>query len=117
MRHSIAFFDSKTFAGWPANNGLWVYPYGEILVGCVTGAYHSQPGHNLLEPYTQRLLRSLDGGETWQVETPLGYAGSAGEPCPLKTPLDFNIPGFALRMAGAGYHGSERTSRSFLCLY
>jgi hypothetical protein len=113
MRHTIAFYDPKIFAGWPANNGLWVYPDGEVLVGCVTGAYNSQPGHNLLEPYTQRLLRSLDGGETWQVETPRGYAGSGDEPSQLKTPLDFTVPGFALRLEGAGYHGSDEPRGAF----
>ena len=113
MSHTIAYYDPKIFAGWPANNGLWVFPDGEILVGCVTGPYSRQPGHNLLEPFTQRLLRSLDGGETWQVETPPGYVGSGGEPCPPKTPLDFTAPGFALRLAGAGYHGSDEPRGAF----
>ena len=107
MIHSIAYSDPQLFAGWPANNGMWSWPDGEILTGCVTGCFVVQPGHNLVEPHTQRLLRSLDGGATWQVETPAGYAGSGGDPQALHEPLCFTLPGFALRVAGAGYHGSD----------
>jgi hypothetical protein len=106
MRHSIALSMPDLFAGWPANNGLWAWADGEILAGCVTGGFISQPGHNLLEPYTQRLLRCTDGGETWQIETPAHYVGDGEPPCALTTQLDFTHPDIILRVAGAGYHGS-----------
>jgi hypothetical protein len=113
MRHTIAFAQPDTFAGWPANNGLWIWPDGEILTGCVTGQFVSQPGHNLIEPYTQRLLRSMDSGETWTVETPTGYVGTGGAPMRLFTSLDFTAPGFAMRLSGAGYHGSDEPLGAF----
>jgi hypothetical protein len=103
----------EIFAGWPANNGLWSWSDGEILIGCVTGQFHSQPGHNILEPYTNRLVRSMDGGISWAVETPTGYVGTGGAPARLAAPLDFFAPGFALRISGAGYHGSDEPLGSF----
>ena len=115
MKHSIAFAQADTFAGWPANNGLWIWQDGEILTGCVTGAFISQPGHNLLEPYTQRLLRSTDGGITWTVETPAGYVGTDADPVALPAALNFTSPGFAMRMSGAGYHGSDEARGAFFC--
>lgn len=113
MLHTLAYHQSDTFAGWPANNALWHWPDGEILTGCVTGPFLSQPYHNLTEPHTQRLLRSMDGGLTWQVETPANYAGSGGEPQPLTTALDFSSPDFAMRVAGAGYHGTDEPRGAF----
>jgi hypothetical protein len=115
MKHSIAFAQADTFAGWPANNGLWMWQDGEILTGCVTGPFVSQPGHNLLEPYTQRLLRSMDGGATWTVETPVGYVGIDAAPVALPVALNFTSPGFAMRMSGAGYHGSDEARGAFFC--
>lgn len=112
MRHTIAFADPAQFAGWPANNGLWRWPDGEVLTGCVTGAYTEQEGHNLLEPYTHRLLRTLDGGQHWTVETPADYVGT-GTLAPLAQPMDFSAPGFALRVVGRGYHGAEEPRGGF----
>jgi len=113
MLHTIAFAQTDTFAAWPANNGLWIWPDGEILAGCVTGTFVSQPGHNIAEPYTNRLLRSTDGGATWAVETPIGYVGIQAVPAHLPTPLDFSAPGFTLRVSGAGYHGSDEPPGAF----
>jgi hypothetical protein len=113
MHHSIVFAQPDTFAGWPANNGIWAWQDGEIVIGCVTGAFIAQPGHNIIEPYSNRLLRSTDSGATWTIETPAGYVGTGGAPSPLTVPLDFSNPGFAIRVSGVGYHGSDERRGSF----
>jgi hypothetical protein len=115
VRHFLAFYQPEIFAGWPANNGLWSWSDGEILIGCVTGPFISQTGHNINEPYTHHLLRSTDSGTTWGIETPAGYVGTGGLPANLPGPLDFRAPGFALRVAGAGYHGSDELRGAFFC--
>ena len=63
-RHAVVFHRPDTFAGWPANGGLWTWDGGrEAVVGFITGPYREQKGHNLDEPYTNRLARTTDGGE------------------------------------------------------
>jgi hypothetical protein len=107
MQHVIVFAEEDRFAGWPANNGLWVWQGTELLVGFTTGGYRVQPGHNIVMPYRSLLARSQDGGETWQVEESVNFVGrSAGLAAP-STPIDFSAPGFALRVFGTGYHGCE----------
>ncbi len=74
------------FAGWPANYGLWAW--GDELVLCFTAGYHDSQGRfharDVTRPFETLQARSLDGGETWQVEpfpgrTPGGRALSADE--------------------------------------
>jgi hypothetical protein len=112
--HVIAAVDGA-FLGWPANNGLWSWDGGgEIVVGCVSGAYDpTAEFHAIRPPYTHHLLRSRDGGDTWQIETPAPYVGTGQEPKPLAQALDFTHPGFALRVAGDGYHGAADQIGSF----
>jgi hypothetical protein len=117
VRHVVA-YSSESFAAWPANNGLWSWDGSEILVGCVSGAYTPQAdSHSIRPPYRHVLLRSLDGGESWQAEMPAPFVGDPLEPMALESPLDFNHPGFALRVFGDGYHGSADPRGGFYYSY
>ena len=81
VKHQVIAARTGIFFGWPANNGLWSWDCGrEILVGCVAGSYDpSAEFHFIRPPYTHHLLRSLDGGDTWQAETPSPYVGDGQE--------------------------------------
>jgi hypothetical protein len=119
VQHQVVTAQAGRFFGWPANNGLWSWDGGaEILAGCVSGALDRTAGfHAIREPYTQHLLRSLDGGNTWSRETPENYVDSRLDCAPLSQPLDFLHPGFALRAAGDGYHGSDDPGGAFYYSY
>jgi len=105
--HVTVVAEPDRFAGWPANNGAWIWEGRELLVGYASGGYAVQPGHNIVPPISLRLARSLDGGETWQAEAPEGFTGEGGAPTDAPGEIDFSAPGFALRVMGAGYHGCE----------
>jgi hypothetical protein len=113
MEHVLVFGAEERFAGWPANNGLWQWADGEMLVGLTTGGYRVQPGHNIEPPYRSLLARSLDGGQSWQVEEPQGFVDEDAALRPLTTALDFLAPGFALRVTGTGYHGNSEGRGGF----
>jgi hypothetical protein len=102
MKHAIVYAQPGTFAGWPANNGLWSWDGSELLVGFVAGPFVAQPGHNIAEPYRLLTARSTDQGETWVPSEPAIKAAN-----PHSEDIDFTHPGFALRVAGTGYHGSN----------
>lgn len=105
MHHRIVFADKQLFAGWPANNGVWIWDGQEILVGCSTGAYIKQIGHNIQDPVGSILVRSLDGGESWCVETPVNFLPQIGDLHTLLNPIQFTSDGFLMRVIGTGYHG------------
>jgi hypothetical protein len=113
VAHVIVFSAVERFAGWPANNGLWRWADGEMLVGFTTGGYQVQPGHNIEPPYRSLLARSLDSGQSWQVEEPQGFVDEGEALKPLLKPLDFLAPGFALRVTGSGYHGNSEGRGGF----
>ena len=113
LRHIVVYAEADRFAGWPANNGVWIWEGKEILVGFVSGGYKQQSGHNIVEPYRCLLARSRDGGETWAVEDPADFVGHGGAPTPLRNPIDFTRPGFAMRVVGTAYHGSDQERGAF----
>ena len=123
MEHRIVYAEHGRFAGWPANNGVWMWRgmdkvnQDEILVGFTTGPYVVSSSHNIGEPYQNRLARSLDGGLSWQVEEPEGYGGSGGQLQTLEDPVDFAHPGFAMRVTGDGYHGNSEKRGGFFFSY
>ncbi len=123
MEHKIVYEEYGRFAGWPANNGVWIWRgtgaigHNEILVGFTAGSYVVNTGHNLGKPYENRLARSLDGGLSWQVEEPRGFTGNGGQLHALPVPVDFGYPGFAMRVIGDGYHGSEEKRGGFFFSY
>ena len=103
------------FGGWPANHGIWNWG-DEILVGFSIG-YHKDLGperHNIDhdKPEEHVLARSLDGGETWNLEYPAKQGVLIGaakmrhgtlptdvkeaEPADLTDPIAFTNPNFAM---------------------
>lgn len=91
------------FAGWPANNGIWSWDH-EIVVGFTLGYHKQRSGHTIDpdRPSAPRQARSLDGGETWTIETP-SYLQPDGNERPdrvLSEAVDFTTPDFAARFRG-----------------
>ncbi len=61
------------FGGWPANHGMWSWG-NELLVGFSAGYYKDNgPKRHAIDhqrPEEHLLARSLDGGQTWNIENP-----------------------------------------------
>ena len=113
MKHGVVWEEVGYFGGWPANNGAWIWDGTQILVGFTIGTFVERSGHNITKPYASVLSRSTDGGETWKMETPRPYVGHPPGLQTLTSPLDFTAPGFAMRVVGSGYHGSEEPRGGF----
>ena len=114
IQHTEVFFESGRFAGWPANQGIWSWGQ-EIVVGFSLGYYKEDPkgSHDIdREKPTQRLqARSVDGGETWTIETPgdAGQYNAAEAPQTLKNSIDFTNPDLALNFRGGSlYYSLDR---------
>ncbi|MHC4478044.1 MAG: sialidase family protein [Planctomycetota bacterium] len=101
VEHSVVFAREGVFAGWPANNGVWIWG-NEILVGFSYGQYVEKKGHNKASGSTNVLGRSTDGGRTWTVEDPENFVGDGGEIGPAPGNINFAHPGFAMRMHRSG---------------
>jgi hypothetical protein len=111
--HRVVFSEEKTFAGWPANVGLWVWDEGkEAVVGFITGPYQLRNGHNIQEPYTNRLARTLDGGKTWTVEKADGFYQPKMPLRDLEKGIAFGMKDLAIRFVSEGYHGGGPTRGS-----
>ncbi len=122
FEHIVVYQEDGRFAGWPANNGAWIFDNDEILVGFTEGPYELNEGHNIGPKEEQRswLARSQDGGHTWHAYDPEGYVGDFGkEPLrlPLVSPIHFDAPRFALRMVGTAYHGAFDPRGHFFYTY
>ncbi|MEZ5274788.1 MAG: sialidase family protein [Opitutaceae bacterium] len=113
LQHVVVYQQEGRFAGWPANNGAWMFEGDELLVGFTEAPYRLNPGgHNIGDEADQRswLARSTDGGNTWRAYDPEHYVGDFGdepELQPVLEPIDFSAPQFAMRVVGIGYHGSK----------
>lgn len=116
MQHVIVYAEPDRFAGWPANNGVWIWG-DEILVGFTTGGYSVSTSHNIEKPYQSLLARSLDGGLSWQIETPTNFVGIGKPLSPVTTKINFAHPDFAMRVEGCAYHGSKNPHGGFYCSY
>ena len=71
-RHVKVYFEKGMFGGWPANHGIWSWG-DEILVGFGKGWYKDLGDSHHIDrekPEIPMLARSLDGGETWELEDP-----------------------------------------------
>jgi len=113
MKHVIVYEDPDGFCGWPANNGLWNWDGKEVLVGFTLGGFEEKPGHNIKEPYRSMLARSTDQGDTWKAFQPENFVRQGIQATALTEPLDFTAPGFAMRVVGIGYHGSNEPRGMF----
>jgi len=126
MRHHIVFREPGRYAGWPANYGIWAWG-NEIVVGFTLGymkigeQFHAR---DRSKPFVTMQARSIDGGETWEVQpfpgrTPGNRGLSAdehmekgmgvgdvldGENAPADPPGNINFlhPDFALMCARTG---------------
>jgi hypothetical protein len=101
-RHVIVYDEPGRFAGWPANNGVWIWG-DEILVGFARAYYRaSEDDHSFDRDKASKsvLGRSLDGGETWSLEDPEGFVGDGAEAAPSPGGIDFAHPDFAMRVGG-----------------
>ncbi len=119
-RHSIIYHQPGRFAGWPANNGAFIFDGNEILVGFTEAQYKKRDGHNADKPYLNWLARSTDGGKVWTAADPDNYAGDFGDIPDLKTldaPVNFKHPGFVIRVIGSAYHGAEDGRAHFFYSY
>lgn len=132
MKHVVVYRDSRRYAGWPANYGMWAW--GDEIVLCFTSGYPA-PSDGLhtrdkTRPFVTMQAHSTDGGETWEVgkfpgRTPGGRALSADEhqvpelqvggildePGALADPpgeLDFTAPDLAVMCARSGLGGGAR---------
>jgi hypothetical protein len=99
-KHVIVYAEPGRFAGWPANNGAWIWG-DEILVGFSQGYYQANDqGHSISrdKPSKSVLARSVDGGETWRLEDPDGFVGDGREAVASPGGIDFTHPDFAMRV-------------------
>ena len=125
IEYSTILKEEGIFLGWPANNGVWIWENGEIMVGFTRGKFdYNATGHNIAPPPHENMLaRSLDGGHTWQVINPEGFVWTGrGDTTRialkyLTEPLDFMNSDFAMRIVGTGYHGSDVPEGGFLYSY
>ncbi|MGE4490680.1 MAG: exo-alpha-sialidase [Kiritimatiellales bacterium] len=70
VEHGIIFSDSRLFAGWPANYGMWQWG-NEILISFALSPYVNRNDfHNINDKayQSETFARSLDGGKTWAIE-------------------------------------------------
>ncbi len=98
-KNLIVYKEAGRFAGWPANNGIWMWG-NEILVGFEQGYFKKNDnGHSVdtKQPIYNVLGRSIDGGETWTIENPDNFVDDVKNPIPLTEEINFASSGFALR--------------------
>lgn len=114
-KNVVVFAEPSSFAGWPANNGVWTWNNGkEILGGFTQGPFVEQEGHNIGKTDRKNLLaRSTDGGTTWSTEEPSNFVGNSAKPVASPRNIHFEAPGFAMRVMADGYHGSSGKVGSF----
>ena len=97
--HCIVYYEADRFAAWPANNGIW--NWGDEILVCFAHAYNKENKyHHAIDrtkPGNPAFARSLDGGQTWQLEkVPENLLnGSKGKKFEGK--INFVADGFALR--------------------
>lgn len=120
--HAKVFYQPGRYGGWPANHGLWSWG-NEILVGFTAGTYQDRGTSHHIDtdqPVRHMQARSLDGGQSWQIEDPnargqLLPEGTAihgkelpGIPLPPWEPSPSNIhfrhPGFAMTLRMSDNH-------------
>ena len=86
VKHHDVFARKRSFAGWPANYGMWLWEREALVIFAVgvlgdQGRLHARDKHSDCLPVQSR---SLDGGRTWRSEpfcgiVPGGRSLSANE--------------------------------------
>ena len=109
IQHLKVFYEEGQFAGWPANNGIWIWE-NEILVGFVQADHMERTGHTYdVTTSRYKYARSFDGGITWAIEdahengqTAWTYQNQARDretsrkAIVLTEPIDFSHPDFVI---------------------
>lgn len=119
-QHSIIYYQPGRFAGWPANNGGFIFDQNEIIVGFTEAPYKKSNSHNAEKPFLTWQARSKDGGKTWTTQDPDKYVGDFGDTPQLKTlpaSINFKHSEFVMRVVGASYHGAEDGRSHFFYSY
>ena len=117
IEHVLVYQKEGGFAGWPANNGAWIWEDDEILIGFTVGDIKVQPSHNLGHVQDSLLARSNDGGKTWQTCQAPRYLVKSTDLKTLDKPIDFSHKGFALKVTGTGYHAHYAPNGAFYITY
>jgi hypothetical protein len=124
-RHVTVYYEEGRFGGWPANRGAWIWD-DEILVGFSRGYYKDLGDRHHIDrekPEDYLLARSLDGGETWEIEYPNeeGYLLAKGPalhgtqpenqkaetPVKQTEPINFQHKDFALALRMTNIDGGQ----------
>lgn len=104
-RSVVVYFEEGRYGGWPANYGIWSWG-DEILVGFNQGYHKDQgPMRHAIDhdrPRYDMFARSMDGGESWEIEKPVIEAREDS-----LLPINFSHPDFALRVPFAGNRGGS----------
>ena len=127
IRNLVVYHEPGRFGGWPANHGIWSWG-DEILVGFCAAWYMDRGGGHAVDPDKPEyhvLARSLDGGETWEMEYPekqgaLLPRGAMlfGSTLPdveyppiteLTEPIDFSHPDFAMTFRMEDHRGTGQS--------
>ncbi len=112
-RHVVVIKEEGRFSGWPANRGIWSWG-DEILVGFVHGHYAENPtgGHDIDsdKPSDDLLARSVDGGETWEIEERVVHSPEGDAP---EKALDFTKPNLILNFRGSSWFYSEDKGKNW----
>jgi hypothetical protein len=114
-KHVIVYHELGRFGAWPANNGIWIWE-NEILVGFLKAYHKENKYHHSIDRAKSSqsvLARSLDGGETWNLEDPDNFVGDGQDPVRLTKELNFEDSGFAIRCAGNGFFTSYSRGKSW----
>ena len=103
-RHVTVYREQGRFGGWPANHGMWSWG-NELLVGFSSAWFQAttddRHAMDRSKPEEPRLARSMDGGETWNIEMPpslLPPEQGGKPPAPLEAPMEFTSPNFAMTL-------------------
>ena len=130
VKNGIVFSEAGKFAGWPANEGFWMWD-NEVLVGFEVSKFVDDPTtHNVDRDAPKRIVfaRSMDGGETWKKEehpeiAPPSYLEDPSrhvqthpglkEPVPCPGGIDFTHPDFAMKMRGSIFYTSTNRGKSW----
>ncbi len=128
VRNVIVYQEDGKFCGWPANEGVWSWG-DEILLGFELRRYRkSTTTHSAdySQPGSCPLVRSRDGGVTWELEPGEWFdrpefIGDSEKNDPaqksavaLTEPLDFTAPGFAMKLRGTLYYYSYDRGKSWI---
>ena len=114
--HSIVYYEEGGFGAWPANNGIWSWG-NEILVSFSKGYYKNKPyqhSYDATKPRGRAFARSLDGGETWNLEEETDvYPGKSKPQQEIQEAIDFTNPGFTFTSNGGRFNVSFDKGRTW----